>query len=83
MTKGGTIFTLTNQWFNWSYAAANCHFSNSINDWGHFNFMSLDELNTLAKGFLVNNTLVVEAQIHVLTVVKELSGSCAFMHSKT
>jgi speckle-type POZ protein len=45
--------------------------------------MSLDELNTLAKGFLVNNTLVVEAQIHVLTVVKELSGSCAFMHSKT
>lgn len=62
---------------------ANCHFSNSINDWGHFNFMSLDELHTLAKGFVVNNTLVVEAQIHVLTVVKELSGSCAFMHSKT
>ncbi|KAG6780860.1 hypothetical protein POTOM_013739 [Populus tomentosa] len=49
------------------------HFSNSIKDWGHLNFMSLDDVNALPKGFLVNDTLAVEVQIHVITVVKEFS----------
>ncbi|CAK7355964.1 unnamed protein product [Dovyalis caffra] len=52
---------------------ANCHFSNSIKDWGHLNFMSLDEVHNLAKGFLVNDTLCVEVQIRVITEVKEFS----------
>jgi speckle-type POZ protein len=35
--------------------------------------MSLDDVNALPKGFLVNDTLAVEVQIHVITVVKEFS----------
>ncbi|KAJ6714710.1 TRAF-LIKE FAMILY PROTEIN [Salix viminalis] len=62
---------------------ANCHFSNSIKNWGHLEFMSLDELNTPAKGFLVNNTVEVEAEIHFMTVVKELSGGCPIIGVKT
>ncbi|KAH8513742.1 hypothetical protein H0E87_006854 [Populus deltoides] len=42
-------------------------------DWGHLNFMSLEDVNALPKGFLVNDTLAVEVQIHVITVVKEFS----------
>ncbi|KAH8513724.1 hypothetical protein H0E87_006838 [Populus deltoides] len=49
------------------------HFSYSIKDWGHLNFMSLEDVNALPKGFLVNDTLAVEVQIHVITVVKEFS----------
>ncbi|KAJ6426873.1 hypothetical protein OIU84_022461 [Salix udensis] len=62
---------------------ANCHFSNSINNWGHLEFMSLDELNTPARGFLVNNTVEVEAEIHFMTVVKELPGGGPIMGVKT
>ncbi|KAF9685619.1 hypothetical protein SADUNF_Sadunf03G0073400 [Salix dunnii] len=52
---------------------ANCHFSNSIKDWGHLNFMPLDDINALSKGYLVNDTLAVEVQIHGITVAKEFS----------
>lgn len=52
---------------------ANCHFSNSIKDWGHLNFMPLDDINALPKGYLVNDTLAVEVQIHGITVAKEFS----------
>ncbi|XP_050211166.1 uncharacterized protein LOC126661377 [Mercurialis annua] len=36
-------------------------------------FMSLDDLNVKSKGFMRNNTLIVEVEIQTMTVIKELS----------
>ncbi|XP_055960092.1 uncharacterized protein LOC126661585 [Mercurialis annua] len=41
--------------------------------WGYSNFMSLDDLNDKSKGFIHSNTLIVEAEIQAMTVIKELS----------
>lgn len=51
---------------------AHCHFSTSVKDWGHLNFLTLEDLNNQSKGFLANDTLVVQVQIHVITVSKLL-----------
>ncbi|XP_050211394.1 uncharacterized protein LOC126661582 [Mercurialis annua] len=51
----------------------NHQFESSKNSYGYQNFMSLIELNDKSKGFIYNNTLVVEVEIQALVVIKGLS----------
>ena len=45
-------------------------FSNSATAWGYTQFMFLNDLNDAFKGFLVNDTIIVEAEIIVMSIVK-------------
>uniref|UniRef100_A0A7N2LE54 MATH domain-containing protein n=1 Tax=Quercus lobata TaxID=97700 RepID=A0A7N2LE54_QUELO len=45
-------------------------FSKSDNAWGLRQFMFLNDLNDAFKGFLVNDTIIVEAEIIVMSTVK-------------
>ncbi|KAM7470516.1 hypothetical protein LguiA_008699 [Lonicera macranthoides] len=48
-------------------------FSNSSTGFGYPSFMSLSYLNDKSKGYIVNDTLVVEVEINVIGVTKNLS----------
>ncbi|XP_050209018.1 uncharacterized protein LOC126659726 [Mercurialis annua] len=48
-------------------------FSSTTSSWGYSKFMSLIDLNDKSKGFLFNNTLIVEVEIQTMTVLKGLS----------
>ncbi|XP_050211202.1 uncharacterized protein LOC126661399 [Mercurialis annua] len=41
--------------------------------WGFVDYMSLNDLNDKSKGFIHDNTLIVEVEFQVMTVLKELS----------
>ncbi|XP_050211200.1 uncharacterized protein LOC126661397 [Mercurialis annua] len=47
--------------------------SSAAPSWGFSNVMSLNDLNDKTKGFIHNNTLIVEVEIEVMTVLKDLS----------
>ncbi|CAL5359405.1 unnamed protein product [Camellia sinensis] len=52
--------------------AARC-FSASISAWGRSSFLSLIDLHDASKGFLVNDTLIVEAKVNAISAVKNFS----------
>ncbi|KAK7841564.1 ubiquitin carboxyl-terminal hydrolase 12 [Quercus suber] len=45
-------------------------FSASCNDWGFSQLLSRKDLEDASKGFLVEDTLIVEAEIMVMSTVK-------------
>nr|XP_023875700.1 uncharacterized protein LOC111988161 [Quercus suber] len=45
-------------------------FSKSLKDWGFSQFLLLENLNDASKGFLVNDTLIVEAEIMAVSNIK-------------
>nr|XP_023916905.1 ubiquitin carboxyl-terminal hydrolase 12-like [Quercus suber] len=45
-------------------------FSKSMKDWGFSQFLLLENLNDASKGFLVNDTLIVEAEIMAVSNIK-------------
>ncbi|XP_055960090.1 uncharacterized protein LOC130014956 [Mercurialis annua] len=48
-------------------------FDSSKQTWGFLSFLSLNDLNDKSKGFVHDNTLVVEVEIRAMTVIKGLS----------
>ncbi|KAM7474757.1 hypothetical protein LguiB_022000 [Lonicera macranthoides] len=48
-------------------------FSNSIPDWGYRNFTELSYLHDKSNGFIVDDTLVVEAEIEIAAVTKNFN----------
>ncbi|XP_050211997.1 uncharacterized protein LOC126662148 [Mercurialis annua] len=53
--------------------AGHSQFDSSSNVWGFPSFMPLIDLNDTTKGFIHNNTLMVEVEIQAMTVIKGLS----------
>ncbi|KAM3685444.1 hypothetical protein ACJW31_11G117900 [Castanea mollissima] len=45
-------------------------FSKSLKAWGFSKFLLLENLNDASKGFLVNDTLIVEAEIMAVSNIK-------------
>ena len=45
-------------------------FSNSSNEWGFSKFLCLKDLQDLSKGFLENDTLIVQAEILLMSTIK-------------
>ena len=45
-------------------------FSNSLNEWGFSKFLSLTDLQDASKGFLDNDTLIVQAEILLMSAIK-------------
>ncbi|XP_055960093.1 uncharacterized protein LOC126661589 [Mercurialis annua] len=52
---------------------ASCQYGSNTKSWGFSKFMSLVDLNDKLKGFLFNNTLIVEVEFQAMTVRKGLS----------
>ncbi|XP_059651082.1 MATH domain and coiled-coil domain-containing protein At2g01790-like [Cornus florida] len=52
---------------------AHCCFHASDYSWGFKNFMFLSNLNDLSKGFLLNDSIMVEAEILALSVIKNFT----------
>ncbi|KAK7844155.1 ubiquitin carboxyl-terminal hydrolase 12 [Quercus suber] len=50
--------------------AAKHWFSKSLKDWGFLQFLLLENLNNASKGFLVNDTLIVDAEIMAVSNIK-------------
>ncbi|CAL5436108.1 unnamed protein product [Camellia sinensis] len=48
-------------------------FSASIFAWGRSSFLSLTDLHDASKGFLANDTLIVEAKVNAISTVKNFS----------
>ncbi|XP_048493186.1 uncharacterized protein LOC104905076 [Beta vulgaris subsp. vulgaris] len=57
-----------------SLAASNWFSSGSV-DWGFESFLSISDLHNTSKGFLVNDTLVVEVRIDVMLLLNEMESS--------
>lgn len=55
--------------FNFFFFAAEDWFSSS-NGWGYPEFLLLKDLNNASMGFLVNDTVIVEAEIIVMSELK-------------
>lgn len=55
--------------FNFFFFAAEDWFSSSEN-WCHSEFLLLKDLNNASKGFLVNDTVIVEAEIIKMSKLK-------------
>ncbi|KAL7166585.1 hypothetical protein ACSBR2_037286 [Camellia fascicularis] len=51
---------------------SNCFTSSSIS-WGTSSFLSLTDLHDASKGFLVNDTLIIEAEVSIISTVKNFS----------
>ncbi|XP_031125937.1 uncharacterized protein LOC116028374 isoform X1 [Ipomoea triloba] len=45
--------------------------SSAVSNWGYSNFMSLDQLDSATKGFLVNDTLIVEAEFIMVSMFSD------------
>uniref|UniRef100_A0A5B7ADG4 MATH domain-containing protein n=1 Tax=Davidia involucrata TaxID=16924 RepID=A0A5B7ADG4_DAVIN len=48
-------------------------FTASMIDWGYSSFMLLSDLNDKSRGFIVDNTLIVEVEISVMSVIKNFT----------
>ncbi|KAA8545762.1 hypothetical protein F0562_020787 [Nyssa sinensis] len=48
-------------------------YSASAYNWGYSSFMLLNDLNDKSKGFIVNDTLIVEVEILVMSVIKNFT----------
>ncbi|KAA8545758.1 hypothetical protein F0562_020791 [Nyssa sinensis] len=48
-------------------------FSASMNIWGFSNFICSSDLNDKSKGFIMYNTLIVEVEILVMSVIKKFT----------
>lgn len=53
--------------------AGSVWFSNSIPDWGYRSFTELSYLHDKSNGFIVDDTLVVEAEIEIAAVTKNFN----------
>jgi hypothetical protein len=53
-----------------SAAASNGWFNSSISRWGYRKFISLSELNEAENGYLKDDTIIIEAQILTVSIVK-------------
>ncbi|KAL4197139.1 hypothetical protein AMTRI_Chr04g186730 [Amborella trichopoda] len=58
------------------YADPQHRFNARESDWGFTSFMPRSALNDLNKGYLVNDTIVVEAEVVVLGFVRNYNRSC-------
>ena len=54
------------------FAGTKC-FSVTGRCWGHSSFLSLKDLRDASKGFLVNDTLIVQAEVSAISTVKNFS----------
>jgi hypothetical protein len=45
-------------------------FSKSLNEWGFSKFLSLTDLQDSSKGFLENDTLIVQGEILLMSTIK-------------
>ena len=67
------LFVLTHSKLNcliFFFFAAKHWFSTKEESWGFSEFLPLKDINDAAKGFLVNDTLLVEAEIIVMSKVR-------------
>lgn len=67
------INTCMSKFFLSCFAEAHHQFSARESDWGFISFMSLCDLYDPIKGYMVNDTVVVEAEVMVYSVFDYLS----------
>ncbi|KAF2294674.1 hypothetical protein GH714_014832 [Hevea brasiliensis] len=53
---------------------ANNKFCTSANNWGFTKLIPLSDLNDASKGFILDNTVIVEVEITLMTVIKEFDS---------
>lgn len=73
MSIANHFSNVTNSYFIYlCYAEADHWFCKTADGWGFPRFMKLSDLHDSKNGFLFNDTLIVEAQILIVGILKNL-----------
>ncbi|XP_028116270.1 uncharacterized protein LOC114314038 [Camellia sinensis] len=65
------VFTIGNQ--EWYMLCTKCFSASTSIGWGNHSFLSFTKLHDASKGFLVKDTLIIEAEVSVLSTVNNFS----------